>query len=1632
MNTFRRLALLCLFGLPAVWYAAPSAAQMATNYLVMVQNFGMQSNSLREVDLQGEYWYASPQTLFVNPVQKITAYDYPQITNGGVVFSNMLSGVPYKLTIQWQGRWGGGFYSTNFMAPTNAAGPGGAVNVAQWVGQYVSPTNFMYPFPSSNSFTLGYPVSGTNGSALVFVIGLDAAGNAATNVFTGGGGGSATNVFFISGTNTYWTQINGSNQFNFTGPLTSNQISSVNAGQVYDGQKGSTATNSFDASGSALASTNTLAATIATQINLTNTLNLTTTTGLVVNAVASNTNFWANLYNDTNALAFCNSLGIADQNARDDLVSGVRALKQYGVWPAINDVVILPSRYIPTAHLSLLLNPFSVTNEQYTKAGFVCYFTNQLLLPLVKSVGTNFTLFVAVQQSADGLDAYDNTANMLNNLAELVASDGSSALLTSWGVYRGARVYTSTKGTYWASNNVYCTTNIIASMGSGEFRTDGAVASTLPTVYCLSGNTNGTLTVWVNGNQAALNSPANPTNAITESAITSALNKLLLGGGDQNWNAMNPYVVSGFTNAYGVTIIAAGALSTNCTQSIATGIYRFCTDIMDYDNAVEFDGSSILNNQQSVNGGTPGTPFTNSLPYVYSQMHTRTLVIQDASPGSTLVEWTNMTQGWSNGIVFQPSITLLDGSRYRSRSMKSDGPRNDSTSVAAASSAGLWRQLFLPWRTNGINAELLVTPWFYSGSQAANLNWIATAYAISTNYPLLAMRPLNQLWTSNFLALASQDSPPVHPDAVSIFGHMANVMMAAACDGNSVPLGQIQQYFTVGVGAMPDAYTNLGMTNLPFVVTDPYGKQYNTLDASGLTNLPATGVTTNSSPGATTGMFLAFNGTSAQWSNAPAGGGSTANTVQTNAGGAITIPLTNSGYANFAGPTTNWGALTVKGSITATSGTNVTQTVTAQTVSNLLVSSYAVAGPPTTPSTINFVGGSYLTEPESGISQTLTAFGNSGLILNGNGKGVSFTDQITGATTNAGSANFAGPVTNWGNELIQGNLTANGTQTIISNNSLTAVSILASNAIYAEVNIQNLSSAGSSDSTQTADNGNGVTNYFNQGINGSRYIPATGVVGNTNDTYLISVGGNSYWDLVGGSRNWYWTWQASTNSAVQTNMTLSANSTLSVSNITLLNGITGNGAGLTNLPATSVTTNNSPGAATGMFLAFNGTSAQWSNAPAGGGSLPLNLVTNNGTSVITNLPGFSLGEPGPGQWWAVTNILGGFQLTNQFGTAFSLSTNATLTDAGPTNQFSWSPSTGLFVITNTAGTYHDSFAINMGSTGTGSGLPSLQWYRASDGLPVFSVNSGGAVSFVQLLSSSSGSFLNFTASSINTPNNFLANFIAVTNGIATGQQPTASSFAWSKVPQFSSTVTNAWIGNGTNGTIVGIYSNTSSSYDVVQLVPNPILSGGVLNGNGAGVTNHTTYANLGPDSVPGSNTVAAMIVALAGAGSTTANTVQTNASGVVTINNLIATNIISPTGGTFTGSGVGLTNVNVNVLNQSVLGAQAANQSNIWFVLNQWTNSANLDFVVSAATNINITGISNTMTGFPFAVTIQQASTVTTNLVTIATNATSQFRLQVFGQFLTMPTNSTASRMTLYFRSSGTNSADLVGQVLFQ
>ena len=127
-------------------------AQISTNNVsvnigALVQN----AQSVSSVTIQGQYWTVNGQTFFPNPPVTLGRYNYPAITNGVVIFSNTVCGIPYKLTLS-----GYSDYVTNFCIPATAVPDGsGNVSAAQYVGQYVSPTKFFWASPVVTNYNIG-------------------------------------------------------------------------------------------------------------------------------------------------------------------------------------------------------------------------------------------------------------------------------------------------------------------------------------------------------------------------------------------------------------------------------------------------------------------------------------------------------------------------------------------------------------------------------------------------------------------------------------------------------------------------------------------------------------------------------------------------------------------------------------------------------------------------------------------------------------------------------------------------------------------------------------------------------------------------------------------------------------------------------------------------------------------------------------------------------------------------------------------------------------------------------------------------------------------------------------------------------------------------------------------------------------------------------------------------------------------------------------------------------------------------------------------------------------------------------------------------------------------------------------
>ena len=167
MKIFRHLALWCLFGVSAVWSAAPAAAQTA-NFLANVQSFNLQSNAVYSATLQGLSWSSTPSTFYVNPPAVVNSANCPQITNGILVFSNQMTGVPYQLTLSGYAQW-----TTNILVPTNATpDANGNVNIGQYAGLYISQGAFYYssPIVSNVNVTASGGITLTNASGPMSVV----------------------------------------------------------------------------------------------------------------------------------------------------------------------------------------------------------------------------------------------------------------------------------------------------------------------------------------------------------------------------------------------------------------------------------------------------------------------------------------------------------------------------------------------------------------------------------------------------------------------------------------------------------------------------------------------------------------------------------------------------------------------------------------------------------------------------------------------------------------------------------------------------------------------------------------------------------------------------------------------------------------------------------------------------------------------------------------------------------------------------------------------------------------------------------------------------------------------------------------------------------------------------------------------------------------------------------------------------------------------------------------------------------------------------------------------------------------------------------------------------------------------
>ena len=139
MKSLHRLALLCL---SAFWFlgtALPLAAQVTNNLLISLGAFGAPS-PIFSVSIQPLSSQEINGTFNVNSPQQFSAIAYPTITNGYLIVSNQIAGIPTQITIS-----GYTDFVTNYCIPVNATtNSQGLVVAGNWVGTWNNQNNQFY------------------------------------------------------------------------------------------------------------------------------------------------------------------------------------------------------------------------------------------------------------------------------------------------------------------------------------------------------------------------------------------------------------------------------------------------------------------------------------------------------------------------------------------------------------------------------------------------------------------------------------------------------------------------------------------------------------------------------------------------------------------------------------------------------------------------------------------------------------------------------------------------------------------------------------------------------------------------------------------------------------------------------------------------------------------------------------------------------------------------------------------------------------------------------------------------------------------------------------------------------------------------------------------------------------------------------------------------------------------------------------------------------------------------------------------------------------------------------------------------------------------------------------------------
>lgn len=533
---------------------------------------------------------------------------------------------------------------------------------------------------------------------------------------------------------------------------------------------------------------------------------------------------------DPVATKFFNAAGITDLTAQNDLNIGISQEKSLGCWSSIVQWSAFMPRYNASNHVSVIGNPWVGTNELYQRGGTIAYYTNSDTIPLTTTL-SNCSFSVCY--------VHDTTAANLELLSEFYAlaavynsNNLSSVVLTS-GNNLSQKVDTSVGTNFYFTSSGNTSSNAVYRMMSGLWSQGDRATAILPMVETVSYNSNGLVSVWINGNPTVFNS-SSVTNLLLEQGLPGTnFTTFVIGDGGGGWHAIGNHTnLNG--SVYFSAIVHNQTVESNTNIPIADMQALF--KLLGKTSVVNFVGASRLAYpvnifQWPANGAIP---LTNDMSVIYAQMNPSVLVLNDAYPGSRMFDYVGMKNAsesttYGGRYNFTPSSTYLGKLGYQSVEIKECSGDNDAAGGTNVTTLiGEHNAFYLPLLTNAIAIDL-----FERGPTGPNTG---AANALFRNYFEVAKQqfPFSKTYDEwprlSLPYLASVALDVTHVGGTNTLAGFNGSVALAQLLSDKTPQPYSPQYYQVSM-ELPNFTNTQPMSQMSYAMLDTNGNLFGTSEA---------------------------------------------------------------------------------------------------------------------------------------------------------------------------------------------------------------------------------------------------------------------------------------------------------------------------------------------------------------------------------------------------------------------------------------------------------------------------------------------------------------------------------------------------------------------------------------------------------------------------------------------------------------------------------------------------------------------------------------------------------------------------------------------------------------------------------